>query len=224
MYPGAHARSTPEKAAAIDAVTGATLTYRDLDQRSTQLARLWRAHGLRRGDHVALLMENNLCFFEVAWAALRSGLYITTINRYLPPDEAAYIINDCGARAMVTSHAMRETASALPPLMPDCTVRLMTDGVMDGWMPYETAIAEQPTAPLAQQPMGAAMLYSSGTTGRPKGIKRPLPDHEVSGGARSSERLMAFGFHADTRVAYARPTPSETSGVSSLSTRPRMSY
>ncbi len=205
MYPGAHARSTPEKAAAIDAVTGATLTYRDLDQRSTQLARLWRAHGLRRGDHVALLMENNLCFFEVAWAALRSGLYITTINRYLPPDEAAYIINDCGARAMVTSHAMRETASALPPLMPDCTVRLMTDGVMDGWTPYETAIAEQPTEPLAQQPMGAAMLYSSGTTGRPKGIKRPLPDHEVSGGMRSSERLMAFGFHADT--VYLSPAP-----------------
>ncbi len=205
MYPGTYARTTPDKAAAIDAATGATLTYRDLNHRSAQLARLWHAQGLRRGDHVTLLMENHLRFFEVAWAAMRSGLYVTAINRYLPPDEAAYIINDCGARAMVTSHAMRETASALSTLMPDCNIRLMTNGHIDGWVPYEAAIAEQPTAPVAQEPMGDSMLYSSGTTGRPKGIKRPLPDHEVSAGTRASERLQAFGFGADT--IYLSPAP-----------------
>ena len=118
MYPGAHAQTMPEKAAAIHAATGEMLTYGELNRRSMQLAQLWREHGLQRGDHVALLMENNLRFFEAVWSALRSGLYITAINWHLPPDEAAYIINDCGARGIVSSHAMQAVAGALPDLTP----------------------------------------------------------------------------------------------------------
>lgn len=205
MYPGAHAQTMPDKAAAINAATGELLTYRDLNHRSIQLARLWRAHGLRPGDHVALLMENNLRFFEVTWAALRSGLYITAINWHLPPDEAAYIINNCGARAIVSSSAMRSVADALVTLIPHCPVRLMTDGGMDGWTPYEAAIAAHPATPLAHEPLGDSMLYSSGTTGRPKGIKRPLPDGEVTAGSRSRERLRGFGFREDT--VYLSPAP-----------------
>ena len=205
MYPGAHAQTMPEKAAAIHAVTGETLTYGDLNRRSIQLARLWREHGLRRGDHVALLMENNLRFFEIVWAALRSGLYITAINWHLPPDEAAYIINDCGARGIVSSHAMQSVAGALPDLAPNCSLRLMTDGSIDGWTPYETALAAQPDTPLPRQPLGDSMLYSSGTTGRPKGVKRPLADVEVSAGSRARERLLSYGFHENT--IYLSPAP-----------------
>lgn len=205
MYPGAHAQMMPQKAAAINATTGVILTYGDLNDRSMQLARLWREHGLQRGDHVALLMENHLRFFEVVWAALRSGLYITALNWHLPLHEAAYIINDCGARAIVSSSAMQPVASALPDLIPNCSVRLMIDGGMEGWTPYEAAIAAHPATPLAQAPLGDAMLYSSGTTGRPKGIKRPLANAEVTAGNRSRERLIGFGFHENT--VYLSPAP-----------------
>jgi long-chain acyl-CoA synthetase len=205
MYPGEYARTTPHKAAAINAATGATLTYGELDQRSNQLAQFLSRQGLRPGDHIALCMENNLRFFEVAWAALRSGLYITTINRYLTADEAAYIINDCQARALVVSYAMREVAAQLPPLIADCGLRLMSDGSVAGWTGYEDTIAAQPAEPLTEQPLGDSMLYSSGTTGRPKGIKRPLTGKPVSEGTRACERLRAYGFGTET--VYLSPAP-----------------
>ena len=144
MYPGTHTHTTPEKAAAINAGTGDVLTYRELNDHSNQLGQLFYACGLLHGDHIALLMENNLRFFEVAWAAVQSGLYITALNRYLPPDEAAYIVNGRGARALVTFHAMREVAAALSPLIPACPIRLMTDGVVDGWDRYEAGLAANP--------------------------------------------------------------------------------
>ena len=103
MYPGDHVESTPDKPAVIMASSGAVLSYRELDERSTRLARLLREAGLQRGDHVALFMENQLRFPEVVWAALRSGLYITTINSFLTAPELAYIVNDCNAQFFVTS-------------------------------------------------------------------------------------------------------------------------
>ena len=110
MYPGHFAETTPEKPAAIHAATGEVLTYRDLDDRSNSLSRYLFQQGLRRGDHIAVFMENNLRFFEVCWAALRSGLYVTTINRYLTVEEVAYIVEDSGARALFTTHEMASVA------------------------------------------------------------------------------------------------------------------
>ncbi len=205
MYPGSHAQNQPDKAAAINATTGEQLTYRELNDRSIQLARVWRDYGLQSGDHVALLMENNLRFFEVAWAALRSGLYITAINWHLTPDEAAYIINDCGAQSIVSSANLKAVASALPELTPNCSLRLMTDGCIDDWSSYEDAIAEHHVTPFEQEPLGDSMLYSSGTTGRPKGIKRPLSGQAVTAGTRSHDRLRGFGFREDT--VYLSPAP-----------------
>src|ERR1700728_3654028 len=101
MYPGRHAAQTPGKIAAVLAETGETLTYGELEQRSVQLARVLHEAGLRRGDVVALLTENSLRAFEVYWAAVRSGLYITAVNYHLAADEAAYIIDDSGAKALV---------------------------------------------------------------------------------------------------------------------------
>ena len=94
MYPGKWGIEFPSKPAAIHAVTGETLTYGELNERSNRLAQLLWARGLRRGDHIAIFMENNLRYFEVVWAALRSGLYLTTVNRYLTAEEAAYIIDN----------------------------------------------------------------------------------------------------------------------------------
>jgi acyl-CoA synthetase (AMP-forming)/AMP-acid ligase II len=97
MFPGEHAVTMPNRAAVIRTDTGEVMTYRDLDARSNRLAQLLHARGLRRGDRVGLLMENRLEYFVVMWAAIRSGLTITAINRYLTPEEAAYVVTDCGA-------------------------------------------------------------------------------------------------------------------------------
>src|SRR4051812_34012535 len=179
MYPGQHARETPEQPAVIMATSGETVTYRELDERSIRLARVWRDAGLRRGDHVALLADNQPRYFEVYWAAIRSGLYLTAVNRYLSADEAAYVVNDCGARSIVVSHAVSGVAQELLPLLDDCPLRLAFGGDVAGYDVYEDVVAATSAEPLGDQPVGSTMLYSSGTTGRPKGIKRPLPERQI---------------------------------------------
>jgi fatty-acyl-CoA synthase len=205
MYIADQARLTPDKPAMIAAETGDVLTFKELDDRSNQLARYLYERGLRRGDHIAILMENNLRYHEVVWAAFRSGLYLTAVNRYLPPDDAAYIVGDCMAKAIVSSRDRRETAAALGPLIPDCAIRLMVDGTIDGWESYEEAIAGQPAEPLETQWMGDTMLYSSGTTGRPKGILRPLQDRTVDEGFDMRQMMNRYGYSADT--VYLSPAP-----------------
>ena len=111
MYPGVHSVSTPEKPALIMAPSGEEVTYRELDERSVQLSRVWHELGLRRGDHVCVFMENHPRYFEVVWAALRSGLYLTTINSYLTAEEVAYILEDAGARSVVVSPAKAATTA-----------------------------------------------------------------------------------------------------------------
>ena len=205
MYIADHARLTPEKPAMIIAETGETVTYGELDARSNRLAQLLHAKGLRRGDHLAILMENNLRFMEVVWAAFRSGLYLTAVNRYLPPDEAAYVVGDCGAKAIVSSLDRAPIAGPLAELIPSCPIRLMVDGVIDGWEPYEDAVALYAPEPLDAEWMGDTMLYSSGTTGRPKGILRPLPHKTTAEGFETRQAVNRYGFSPDT--VYLSPAP-----------------
>ncbi|HEY9235486.1 MAG TPA: acyl-CoA synthetase [Phenylobacterium sp.] len=205
MYLADHARLTPDKPAIISADTGQAVTFAELNERSNRFAQFLYAQGLRRGDHIAVLMENNLSFMEPIWAAFRSGLYVTTINRYLPPDEAAYIANDCGAKALVTSYAKRETAEGLIDLIPNCPIRLMAGGTIPGWASYEDAVASGSPEPLAQEWMGDSMLYSSGTTGRPKGILRPLPDITPAEGFENRQMANRYGLTAES--VYLSPAP-----------------
>ncbi len=211
MYPGKWGLECPDKPAVIHALTGETLSHGELNNRSNQLAQLFWDRGLRPGDHTAIFMENNLRFFEVIWAALRSGLYITTVNRYLTDEEAGYIIHDCEAQALITSKHLSAVATALPDHAPNCKTWLMTDGLPENpghrFEAYESAISEYPPTPLAAQPAGQTMLYSSGTTGRPKGIKRPLTglmidDPNTPIGAM--QRTL-WGFNEDT--VYLSPAP-----------------
>ena len=204
MYLADHARLTPDKPAMIVPERG-VVTFAEQDARSNQLARLLYDRGLRRGDHIAIYMENNLRFMDAVWAAYRSGLQVTAINRYLPPDEAAYIANDCMAKALVTSGYQRERAAALLPLIPDCPIRLMADQAADGFESYEDALAAYPTTPLEREWMGGSMLYSSGTTGRPKGIIRPLPEIGPSEGFDLRQALNRYG--VDTSTVYLSPAP-----------------
>jgi len=206
MYPGTHAAATPDKVAHVMAGSGEQVTYRELDERSNRLAQLMWAAGLRPGDHIAALLENNVRYPEVYWAAIRSGLYLTTVNRYLTGEEAAYIVEDCGAKVLVSSVAMGDVAVAVARQVPDCPVRLMVDDVAEGFEPYEDALDAQSAEPLAEEPMGETMLYSSGTTGRPKGIKRPLSGRHASEGAGISGLLGPL-FHMDTDTVYLSPAP-----------------
>ncbi|MCK9902075.1 acyl-CoA synthetase [Frankia sp. Cpl3] len=216
MYPGSYAASAPDRPAIVMARSGEIVTYRELDDRSARLARLLHARGLRTGDVVALLAENHPRFLEVLWAAVRSGLYLTAINRYATAEEIAYILRDSQASALVATAKLAAVAGAsmagqvagsiAGPV--GCGTRLMMDGAVEGFEPYEEAIASFPAQPLPWQPCGELMLYSSGTTGRPKGIKRPLRgidvgDPAVSNGALMCQRLGGM----EQRSVYLCPAP-----------------
>jgi len=206
VYPGTHAEKFPDKPAVINANTGAVLSYGDLNAWSNQYAQYLYAKGLRRGDHIALFMENNALLFVVAWAAFRSGLYVTTINRYLTAEEAAYIVNDCEAQSIVSTKALQSAAAELLPHIPNCPHRLMTDGTIEGWDSFEETIKTYPSENLAEEWRGDSMLYSSGTTGRPKGVKRPLIEERVYEDFRLKEALtVAYQFSEDS--IYLSPAP-----------------
>ena len=207
MYPGKWGVETPDKAAIIQAVTGETVTHGELNERSNRLAQLLWARGLRPGDHVALFMENNLRYFEVVWAAMRSGLYLTTVNRYLTAEEAGYIVDNCEAKALIASHHLAAVAADVPTHAPGCNSWFICDGVVDGFESYEDATANHPAENLADEPAGAFMLYSSGTTGRPKGILRPLSGlkiHEDQGTVTGLQQML---WGIGDKTIYLSPAP-----------------
>ncbi|HZQ75712.1 MAG TPA: acyl-CoA synthetase [Acidimicrobiia bacterium] len=206
MYPGHWAQVDPDKPAVVIAGSDDVLTYGELDDRSTRLARLWHDAGLRPGDGVALFMENQLRYLEVVWAAMRSGLRITPVNRYLTAAEAAYIVNDCDARALVVSRALAPVAAELADMAPGCKLRLSVGGVVEGYDSYEDALAGVPSGPLDDEPLGQLMLYSSGTTGRPKGVVRPQAARKINEGVGALSGIGAlFGINNDS--VYLSPAP-----------------
>ncbi|WP_040796722.1 acyl-CoA synthetase [Nocardia higoensis] len=208
MYPGAHVDTFPDKPAVVMAESGETLTYRELEENSIRLARHLYEAGLRRGDHLALLSGNDPKVYEVYWAALRSGLYITAVNWHLSPAEAAYIVDDCGAKALIVSADLSEAAQAIAEQTPKVAVRIAYGGAVPGQASYEDALAASSPEPMQDQPRGADMLYSSGTTGRPKGIKHPLPERQV-GDAPGDTYTAIFGpmYGFDTETVYLSPAP-----------------
>ena len=205
-YPGHWAAETPDAAAFVMASTGAVTTYRELNDRSNRFAQLMWAAGLRFGDHIAVLMDNNDRYLEVCWAAQRMGLLFTAINWHFTADEAAYIIDDCDARVLVASDATRQVAAELRERMPKVEVRLIVGGDLDGYERYETAIAQFPATAVPDECEGTPMLYSSGTTGRPKGIRYNLKK-EPMGQMPANLLLMTalFGFGQDS--VYLSPAP-----------------
>jgi fatty-acyl-CoA synthase len=210
MYPGTYAAQFPGKPAVILAGDGAVLTYRELDQGSTRLARYLHKRGLRRGDHIALLTDNYPTAFEVYWAALRSGLYITVVNWHLSASEISYIVGDCGAKALIVSARLSEVAERIVPDTPEVRIRLSYQGKVPGYEVYEDTLAGVSAEPLPEQPYGMDMLYSSGTTGRPKGIERALPEREITDEPQPGEGSMAifgilYGYGPDT--VYLSPGP-----------------
>ncbi|WP_224393049.1 acyl-CoA synthetase [Pseudonocardia sp. ICBG1293] len=206
-HPGAHAAQNPDKIAAILAETGERVTYAELEERSVRLANVLREAGLRPGDVVALLSENNLRVFEVYWAAMRSGLYVTAINHNLVAEEAGYIVADSGAAALVVSAGKAEVAKAVLATGVRPGLLLSYDGPVDGFGSYEEALAAASDVAPAEQPHGAPMLYSSGTTGRPKGVRPPLPPVPFTEIGDPLVGLIGQAFGVGPETVYLTPAP-----------------
>jgi len=207
MYPGAHAEKNPEKPAYIQAATGEVVTYKTLDDRSNRFAQLLRDRGLKFGDHIAIFLENHPRYWELCWGAQRSGLYYTATNYHLQAPEVEYIVDDCEAQVFVASPHTRAVAAEMRDRMPRVHTRLMLDDAIDGYELYEDVLSGYPAEPVSDQLEGSDMLYSSGTTGRPKGIKPALTGQPVGapnalGGLTSG----LFGFTEDS--IYLSPAPN----------------
>jgi fatty-acyl-CoA synthase len=221
MYPGAHIASQPAKLAIIAADTGQTRTFAELEGNSIRLARYLREMGVSAGEDIAFLSDNIPQVFEVYWAGLRSGFYVTGVNYHLTAGEAAYILNDCGAKVLLVSASRLELARQVLPLVPGLKASLVLDAAdVDGFISYSRVLAATPDDPLGDEPRGVDMLYSSGTTGQPKGVRAPLSGKQV--GEAGADQLTAvfgktFGFGPDTVYYSCAPTyhaaPLRFSGI-----------
>jgi long-chain acyl-CoA synthetase len=207
MYPGYWSKQFPDKKAVIHSTTGDYFTYQQLDDRSNRLAQLLFDLGLRRGDHFSIFMENDLRYFEACWAAFRSGLYLTTVNQYLTSEEAAYIVDNSESQVLITSSTLKKISETLPAQCPNVKRWLMMDESNADFENYDQAIAAYPAEPLAKEPIGSMMLYSSGTTGRPKGILRPLPEGNIADGGSPTGELQRLVWGFDTDTIYLSPAP-----------------
>lgn len=183
MYAGHYATQHPDRPAFIMAGTGESVSYREFDARTNQLNHLLRAHGLQRLDHYSIFMENNARYLECCGAGERSGLYYTCVNHYLQADELAYILTNSESKLLIVSIDKLAVAQVALRSAPGVTLCLVVGGEApdagdrDGtrYENFETAVSQFPTTPVEDESLGTSMLYSSGTTGRPKGILRPLP-------------------------------------------------
>ncbi|MDP9103770.1 MAG: acyl-CoA synthetase, partial [Pseudomonadota bacterium] len=175
MHPSNHARTHPSKPAFIMAGTGETVNYAELEARSNQSAHLFREVGLRAGDAIAIFLDNHPRYFEILWGAQRSGLRFTCISSKLTAGEVEYIVKDCGAKAFITSPSLAGVSDAVAPLISGVKLYMVGEAHAP-FESFETARARMPETPIADESAGGAMLYSSGTTGRPKGVRRAAPD------------------------------------------------
>lgn len=206
MHPAHFARTTPDHPAYIMADSGRSVSYAELDQWSSRLAHLWRSLGLRPGDTIAFLLEDHQAFFPLLWSAQRSGLIYVSISVGLSPEDVAYIVRDSGARILVHSARTRQladdaiTATAFSDLR-----RFMVEDADEPGL--GTLAQSMPATPIADEMAGDDMLYSSGTTGRPKGVRRWfVPDTPITTPpALTTFAESYFGFDATTR--YLSPAP-----------------
>ncbi|WP_246162167.1 acyl-CoA synthetase [Roseovarius faecimaris] len=184
--------------------TGETVSFADLEARANQGAHLLRSRGIGVGDHIAILMDNRREFLEICFAADRAGVYYTTISTHLSESEIAFILGDCEARLLIASEPFTGLATSLAP-QSRCEIFIV--GTQDGgFSNWSRTLATMPATPIPDERQGLDMLYSSGTTGRPKGIKWALPDEKPGARGMLIDLLSGlFGYDRDTR--YLSPAP-----------------
>ena len=203
MHPSVHAQSHPDKPALIVAETGERISYAELDARSNRAAQLFRARGLGVGGTIALLLDNVPEYYDIVWGAQRAGLFFVCISSKLTAPEVDYIVRDSGATLVIASASLPAAAA----LALDGVEAFMLGRALPGWRSWEEAVAAMPATPIADQRAGVDMLYSSGTTGRPKGVRVALPaDPDIA--AANVLAMLArglYGLGPDT--IYLSPAP-----------------
>ncbi|MGH7043842.1 MAG: AMP-binding protein, partial [Acetobacteraceae bacterium] len=156
--------------------SGKSVSFAGMEAGANRLAHHFRHAGLVEGDAIAIVMENNEHLHTVMWAARRIGLYYALINTHLTAAEAGYIVANSGAKAVIGSRATRPVCEELSEQMGGRppALRLIADDELDGWQRYPDCAADCPGTPVSDEREGDLLQYSSGTTGRPKGIVREL--------------------------------------------------
>ncbi|MEH6722708.1 MAG: acyl-CoA synthetase [Qipengyuania sp.] len=206
MHPITHAQTRPDHPALIMAGSGQTVTFAEMDAYANRFAQLLRARGLKRGDHFAVLMENNVHYLQVVWGSQRAGTMMVPISTRLTAPEICYILKDAGAKFLLTSTRYAEAIEGIRDECADLPL-LIVDG--EGEEDYEAALAAQPAEPIADQAPGQYMLYSSGTTGRPKGVKPAPPEDDdiLATNPLMGLAVMGAGMPADGSMVYLSPAP-----------------
>jgi long-chain acyl-CoA synthetase len=200
-----HADGDPDSPALI-VVDGATVTYGELFERSQRVAALLHKAGLRRGDGVALVLPNRPEFFEITWGCQLSGLYYSAVNTHFTPDEVAYVIGDADARAVFIDASMAELGERILAVNDGVDVHISVGAALPGWQPYDDALTESDAVPPISD--GSEMLYSSGTTGRPKAVRRPLPeDSQGSWAQKVLEHSLRQRYDMTPSSVYLSPAP-----------------
>ncbi|WP_342806363.1 acyl-CoA synthetase [Alteromonas sp. M12] len=207
MHPSIHAQKNPTKPAYIIADTNETVTYGELDIASNQGAHLFRSLGLNPGDHIALMMENNRHFFSIVWAAQRAGIIFTAVSSHLKAEEVAYIVDNCDAKAFIISEKMQAVGNAVLSCLSKELQGFMVNGQTNLFSSWEEATKELPTTPIANECAGVHMLYSSGTTGRPKGIYPTWEDGRPITHMEPGMILLRDFFKLNENTVYLSPAP-----------------
>ncbi len=206
MHPSHHAKTDPDKPAYIMAGSGETVTFAQLESRSNQIAHAFRTLGLQHGDTLAIFAENSPRYFEICWAAQRAGLYFVCISSRLTTPEVEYIVKDSGARLLIASAGLKAVAEEVSGVT-DLAAYWSIDGAISGYEPLEGVRAGMPETPVSDERAGTDMLYSSGTTGRPKGIRPPLPEDPAIDAANALIMIAQALFKADPNGIYLSPAP-----------------
>lgn len=200
-----HADGDPDSPALIVA-DGRVISYGELFERSRRVAALLHEAGLRRGDGVALVLPNRPEFFGITWGCQLSGLYYSAVNTHFTAEEVTYVIGDSDAKAVFIDSAMGELGKQILEVNDSVVVHISVGAAMPGWRSYQDALAESVAAPKISD--GSEMLYSSGTTGRPKAVRRPLPeDGQGSWAQKVLEHSLAQRYDMTPSSVYLSPAP-----------------
>jgi long-chain acyl-CoA synthetase len=203
MHPYVHAGANPDKPAVIVAETGAVLTYAQLDEGSNQAAQFFRSRGLGVDSVIAIMMENHLDYYKLTWGAQRAGLRYVCISSRLTADETDYILENSGAKLFIVSASLSGTTSQLATQVE----RYAHGGELPGYGCWEETVAAMPTSRIADERAGVDMLYSSGTTGRPKGVRVPLPEDPAIDVTNSLVMVAQALYRFSADSVYLSPAP-----------------
>jgi len=210
LLPDVFAERTPDRPAIILGGSGKIVTWRELVERSNRMANYFVSIGLKPGDHIAYILENNEYVHQIAWAGRRAGIYYTPINYHLKYEESSYIVRDSEARLLIAQPSTAELALKAGADIPH---KLMIgDEILPGFESFEEAIAKALPDRLEGLPEGNHMCYSSGTTGKPKGIMRTMTARTYGTPLDAEVNAMHKTFGFDEHTVYLVPSPLHFAG------------